>query len=305
MNAVTFLIVYAAAVSWLSPVILTKAEVPYPRLAVTGWLAAVSTVIAAWVSALTILMVGAVHALVTSTALTFCVETLGVTDAVQLPTSMATATTVGLLTLTTAVAVYTGRRVLVTALRIRRSNHDHAEAVTILGRRTQHHGVLSIDADKAAVYCVSAGRKTAIVATTGALKLLDSHGLAAVLAHERAHLRGHHHIVVGTLNALAAALPRLPLMRDAAQYVPTLLEMCADDAAVRAHGRTALVTSLVLLSTGHRLPAGALAAAGTAVLTRVLRLTRPAESRVWHTWPYAGMVTATSAAPTIAILLCS
>lgn len=241
----------------------------------------------------------------TSTALTFCVETLGITDAVRLPTSMATAITVGLLILTTTVAVHTARRILLTALRIRRSNRDHAEAVTVVGRRTQHHGVVSIEADKAAVYCVSAGRSTAIVATSGALKLLDSNGLAAVLAHERAHLRGHHHVVVGILNALAAALPRLPLMRDAAQYVPTLLEMCADDAAIRAHGRAALISSLILLSTGERLPAGALAAAGAAVLERVLRLTEPAERGAWHTWRYAGVVAATSAAPTIAILLCS
>ena len=42
-----------------------------------------------------------------------------------------------------------------------------------------------------AAYCVS-GRPPAIVVTTAALGALDDRQLDAVVAHERAHLAGHH-----------------------------------------------------------------------------------------------------------------
>lgn len=308
MNAVTFLMLYAVTLSWLAPNVLTVAAAPtvHPRLAVAGWLTAVGTAICAWLGAMAILAVGAGHALVTSTALTFCVDTLGITDAIHQPTSVATAFTVALLILTIVVAAHTARRVVGAMLSTQRSNQRHAEAVHMVGRPTQHRGVLSIEADKAAVYCVSGGGTRAIVTTTAALRLLDHDGLNAVLAHERAHLRGRHHLIVGTLSALAAALPRFPLMRTAAQSVPPLLEMCADDAAIREHGRTPLVTSLVLLSTGHRLPQGSLSAAGSAVVERVLRLTQPMPAPPWRRYGCGSAIAATTCAgPMIALFFCS
>lgn len=307
MNAVTFLMLYAVTLSWLAPAGLNAAAAPvaYPRLAVVSWLAAVGTAICAWVGAIVILTVGAGHALITNTAVTFCVETLGITDAIRLPTSVATALTVALLAVTIVVVLHTGRRVVRAMLRTQRCNQRHAEAVRIVGRPTQHRGVLSIEADRAAVYCVSGGGTSAIVATTAALRLLDDEGLNAVLAHERAHLRGRHHLLVGALTALATALPRLPLMRHAAQCVPPLLEMCADDAAIRHHRRTPLVAGLVVLSTGHRLPEGSLAAAGSAVLERVLRLTQPMPAPAWRAYSYGCAVAAACAAPAVAILFCS
>jgi len=54
-----------------------------------------------------------------------------------------------------------------------------------------------------------------------------------VVAHERAHLTGHHALIVTGLRGLAAVFPRLALFRQGLQHVSRLLEMCADDAAVR------------------------------------------------------------------------
>lgn len=306
MNAVNFLILYAATLSWLAPMVLSgAAPTQHPRLTVMGWLAAVGTAISAWIAALVILLVGAIHALVTNTAPTFCVQTLGLTSAVHLSTTVATVLTVALLALTIGVALHTVRRVILTAQATRRSNHSHAEAVRLVGRPTQHPGLLAIDSERAAVYCVASGRHSAIIATTAALQVLDGDGLAAVLAHERAHLRAGHHRILALLNALAEALPRLPLMRAAAHSVPPLLEMWADDVAARAHGRTALLTSLVVLSTGQRLHVGALAAAGTAVLERVRRLSEPASARTWRTHGYMFALLLACAAPALAALLCS
>lgn len=309
MNAVTFLLIYAVALSWLAPAVLAGPDTAarHPRLAVTAWLAVVGTASVAWVSAVVVLIAGAIHAVVTRSALTFCVETLGLTDAVQLPSSVATVLVVALLLATTAVALHTLHRLVVSLLRTRRRNRDHADAVRIVGRRTDDSGVVVIDADKPAAYCVSGGGRRAIVVTTAALQLLDPTGLEAVLAHEQAHLRGRHHHIIAVLNALSTALPRLPLMRAAAQKIPALLEMCADDAAARRFGRGPLLNSLFLLSTGRRLPQGALGAAGTAVLDRMLRLAQaPAVSR-WRPRELAAAcaIAGTAVVPALALLLCT
>ncbi|BBX19920.1 peptidase M56 [Mycolicibacterium duvalii] len=309
MNAVTFLIVYAVALSWLAPAVLAGpgAATRHPRLLVTGWLVAIGTALAAWVGAAAILVVGAVHAVVTRSTPTFCVETLGLTDAVHLPGSVATVVVLGLLAATVAVVLHTARRLVAALLRTRHRNRDHADAVQIVGRRVDDRDVVVIGAEKPTAYCVSGGGSRAIVVTSAALRMLDPTGLDAVLAHERAHLRGGHHHVVGAVTALAAALPRLPLMRAAAQAVPALLEMCADDAAARRHGREPLLKSLFLLSTGRPLPEGALAAAGTAVLDRMLRLAQPASVSRWRfrEWSLGLAIAATCLAPAVALTLCA
>lgn len=309
MNAVTFLLGYAMALSWLAPVLFTGpiSVNVHPRLSVAGWLVVVATASFAWVAALVILIAGAANSLITHTAPTFCVEALGIAGAVTLPPTVATVLVVALLAVTAAVATNTTRRVIVTLYRTRRANREHAEAVRIIGRPTGHDGVIAITADQPAAYCVSGGRHRAIVVTTAALELLRPPALAAVLAHERAHLRGRHHHVIATLNTLAAALPRLPLMREAARSVPALLEMCADDAATRRHGREPLLASLVALSTRHRLPEGVLAAAGTAVADRVTRLLQPQRAIWWRPQSLAMVliVIATASAPAFALTLCT
>jgi Zn-dependent protease with chaperone function len=306
MNAVTVLLAYAVALSWFAPALLTASASAgaHPRLAVAGWIAAVGSALSAWAGAVVILVVGAVHAVVTRSALTFCVETLGLTSAVHLPSSTATALVVVLLIATSAVALYTVRRVVMALIRGRRRNVEHAEAVSIVGRPTEHPGVVEISARQPTAYCVSGGGRSVIVMTTAVRDLLDEDGMAAVLAHERAHLRGRHHHVIAVLNALAAALPRLPLMRRAAREVAALLEMCADDAASREHGRTHLLTSLALLSTGDRLPEGALAAAGTAVLDRLLRLAQPPATSWWRPHVAVFAVMAACGVPIAALSLC-
>ena len=309
MNGVTFLLIYAVALSWLAPAVLTgpAAQARHPWLLVAGWLVAVGTALAAWAGAVVILAVGAIHAVVTRSALTFCVETLGLTEAVHLPSSVATVVVVALLAATTAVTLHTARRLVASLLRTRRSNRDHADAVQIIGRRTDDRGVVVIGAEKPAAYCVSGGGSRAIVVTTAALQLLDRAGLDAVLAHERAHMRGRHHHVIATANALAAALPRLPLMRTAAQNLPALLEMCADDTAARRHGREPLLKSLFLLSTGHPLPESAMAAAGTAVLDRMLRLAQPPLATRWRSRELAAAcaIAATSLGPALVLAFCT
>jgi uncharacterized membrane protein len=197
------------------------------------------------------------------------------------------------------VAAITGVRLVRAALRLRARAHDHAQAVRLVGYRTGEADVVMVEAAKPAAYSV-AGRPPAIVVTSAARAALDDCQLAAVLAHERAHLTGHHALIVAALRSLAAVFPRLSLMTDGAQQVSGLLEMCADDAAARRHSRRALLSGLITLVAAA--PNEALAAADVAVLARAERLaTPPHESaKVKTRAALAGVIGAMVAAPLIA-----
>ncbi|MGV0813277.1 M56 family metallopeptidase [Mycolicibacterium boenickei] len=308
MNAVTFLLAYAVTLSWLAPVVLPgrKTGGMRPVLAVAAWMGAIVTCLGAWLAALMILVVGLVRSAVDRTALTFCVQALGLAPTVHLPAPLAVALVVGLILVTASVAVHTAWRVIVTLASSRRNNRDHAEAMNIVGRPTGRRGVVMVDTPEPVAYCVAGGRRSLIVVTSGALRHLDDAGLHAVLAHERAHLRGRHHQIVAVLTALAAALPRMPLIAAAMRTVPALLEMCADDAAIRSSGRRQVLRSLVLLSTGGRVPEGMLAAGSTAVLDRVERLLEPGRRSSWRAGDLglAVLTVVTCAVPFFAAMLC-
>ncbi len=103
--------------------------------------------------------------------------------------------------------------------------------------------------------------------TSGALAVLDPAQLTAVLAHERAHLAGRHHLLIALIRALAASFPAVPLFTQGHAEVARLAEMRADDAAARRSGRPALVAALLAMGTGAAVPAAALAAAFAGPLT--------------------------------------
>jgi Zn-dependent protease with chaperone function len=115
-----------------------------------------------------------------------------------------------------------------------------------------------------------------VVLTTGAVAVLNPGQLDAVLAHERAHLAGHHHRLLALARICRQVLPFLPLMRDADAQVARLVELHADDAAKRVRGPGPLATALVALATSGS-PAPALAAAATDTVQRIHRLLDPAE----------------------------
>jgi hypothetical protein len=71
--------------------------------------------------------------------------------------------------------------------------------------------------------------------------------------------------------AVHAAFPRFVRSANALNAVRLLIELLADDAAVRAAGPTPLARALVACAAGHT-PAGALAAGGPTTVLRVRRL---------------------------------
>jgi Zn-dependent protease with chaperone function len=142
-------------------------------------------------------------------------------------------------------------------------------------------GALVVDHPAAAAYCLP-GLRSAIVISAGALDLLNAEELAAVLAHERAHLRERHDLVLLPFTALLRAFGWAGIAQQARQAVGLLIEMLADDRARQHRPARELATALLRVGAagGSPAPNGALAASDSVlpceVAARVARLLRPA-----------------------------
>jgi hypothetical protein len=140
-------------------------------------------------------------------------------------------------------------------------------------------GALVIDYPAAAAYCLP-GIRSQIVVSVGTLDLLAPAELTAVLAHERAHLRARHDLVLIPFTSLRRALPKSAGIAEAHRTVALLVEMMADVRALRVRGLLPkeLATALVRFGTAGGAdcaPAGALAVAEGELTARVLRLLTP------------------------------
>jgi Zn-dependent protease with chaperone function len=163
--------------------------------------------------------------------------------------------------------------------RARRERRQHAGFVAATGRPDRGLGAVIIDAGVPQAYCLPYGGQRVVV-STGALDVLSPGQLQAVLAHERAHLRGRHHLMLTAVSALARAFPRVPLLAQAGPQLAFLAEMAADDAAARSHDPASLAAALVVLArAGAR--AGALTAGGVAAAARVERMLAPPARPGW------------------------
>jgi Zn-dependent protease with chaperone function len=140
-------------------------------------------------------------------------------------------------------------------------------------------GALVVDHPAAAAYCLP-GIRSQIVVSVGTLDLLAPAELSAVLAHERAHVRARHDLVLIPFTSLRRAFPRSRVMAQAYRTVALLVEMMADDHALRLRGLLPKELAIALLrfgtaATGTAAPAGALAAAEGELTARVNRLLAP------------------------------
>ena len=131
-----------------------------------------------------------------------------------------------------------------------------------------------------AAYCIP-GRGRQVVVTQGAISALSPSQLDQILAHERAHLRARHHLVLTLAAGLDDALGGRLGSGRAHRQVEVLAEMHADDAA-GPHRRRELADAVLALasapgSADAAPPAGMLAATGAAALDRVRRLAGPAD----------------------------
>jgi Zn-dependent protease with chaperone function len=245
-----------------------------PRLGIAMWQVLAWSVVAAWIGGgLALAQVGSpldgVERLVES-----CWSALHGQAPSEVVSSATRAVGLAIVTLTAGRVLWSvGRGAVVTLARRRR----HVDAVRLVGRRSPGVPALVVDHDRPVAYCVP-GRDGQVVLSSAALAALTTDQLGAVLEHEWAHLRGRHHLAVLWARALERAFPRVRLFRTAAREIGVLLEMCADDAAARRWGRSAVASALRSLSSGPS-PAGALAAASVAAGERIDRLERNVPGR--------------------------
>jgi Zn-dependent protease with chaperone function len=304
MTTGLWLLVYGSALAWLAPWPLgrlTKTGFS-PQMGVAAWLTAIATTLVAWVIASVLIGVAAFDGLRNSSAVALCLELFGLSEHGGLPgLSGSIALTVVGIVVSAIFLLRTSRSVT----RLRSRSREHAEAIMLVGRPTSRSGVVVVDAQELAAYCVS-GHPPAIVVTSAAWSSLGRLELAAVLAHEQAHITGRHHQLLMMLRAMATALPRVPLMKQSAHAVAELLEMCADDAAARGHGVAPLLGGLLAMAETRPVPVHGLAAAGTATALRAMRLAEPPGGRArWSQRMMLGLtMTIMLGAPALIELLC-
>jgi Zn-dependent protease with chaperone function len=130
-------------------------------------------------------------------------------------------------------------------------------------------------------FCIP-GARPLLVLSSGMVAELDEEQLAAVVAHERAHLREHHHLLLLPFVAWEAALPVLPAAARAHAAVRELVEMRADDVALASltgpAPRRTLAQAIVAVAGAEGaggVPEGALAVSGGPTRARVVRLIEP------------------------------
>lgn len=182
-----------------------------------------------------------------------------------------------------ALTVLVGARLMVALARVaianRKRRAHHRMVVDLVG--VGHDAALSqsctrtrdlrvLDVPQPLAYCLP-GVRSRVVVSEGTLSTLADAEVAAILTHERAHLRARHDLVLEAFTAVHAAFPRLVRSANALGAVQLLVELLADDAAVRAAGRAPLARALVACASG-RAPSGALAASGPSTVLRVRRL---------------------------------
>jgi len=260
----------AAAAAWLIPRGLVVADTRRwdPVLLIVCWLLSMLGVVAAAVAGVALLLTPT-HG-VLGTMLSAAHDCLNSLQHGAVPSAEETGGVLGIIAL-----LALGARLTVVGVqgvrgrsRIRRR---HLSTLRIVGRQDATSATtLWLAHDQPLAFSL-AGNPGVVVVTDGLIRHLDPAGVAAVLAHERAHLSGRHHQLVSLVSALRTVLAFLPLFRHAPAAIRELVELAADVSAVRRHGVSAVRAALLGVS-GSGVPGMGLAMGRDAVEVRLERL---------------------------------
>nr|WP_231709451.1 M56 family metallopeptidase [Arthrobacter sp. zg-Y895] len=147
---------------------------------------------------------------------------------------------------------------LLTYYRILRGRHRHRDMLNLLSSPSADTpATLVIQHPTPVAYCLPGGARSVTVLSDGLLNMLSEDELSAVLTHERAHLAQHHHLLLWAFAAWRAALPWLPTSMLAQHSVNELIEMLADDEALRKVDRMTLVRAVAIVGSGSPAAPGA------------------------------------------------
>lgn len=140
-----------------------------------------------------------------------------------------------------------------TFVRIRRARSRHRDLLLVLFRPAHdREDTVVVNYAAPVAYCIPGGSRSVTVLSEGLLNMLTAEELRGVLIHEKTHLAQRHHLLLWAFAAWRSALPWLPTTRLAQVAVSELIEMLADDVALRAVPRSALVRALALVAGSDR-----------------------------------------------------
>ena len=150
--------------------------------------------------------------------------------------------------LLTAHLVFT---LLLTYYKIERQRRRHRELLALLASpSTQGAGTVVISHDSPVAYCLPGGARSVTVLSDGLMAALEPAELRAVLIHENAHLSQRHHLLLWAFAAWRQALPWLPTTRLAQESVNSLIEMLADDVALKTESKATLIKAIAIVASG-------------------------------------------------------
>jgi hypothetical protein len=298
MSTAAVLAGYAVVVGALVPSLLSRAAWAHraPVLAVLAWQGLMVTFVFTVTLAVYHLLLADHHAhggllgLLSACGLAVGAPLAGPAPSVPQALALATPAAIVLLPLGWLVAC---------SWQARRARQRHLDLLTLVGDPAPEYDATVVDHKAPAVYCLP-GRHCRVVITRGALDALSEVQLRAVLEHERAHIDGRHHLLHLLADAFSRAFPGLPLARHAKEQTALLVEMIADDRALRLHPREALATAMCEVAAG-RVPSVALGAGGAGALIRLRRVLTPQPRPHRATW--LGVVAATAVAPLLPLLV--
>lgn len=270
MTPALALLVSAFAAGWLAPVLLRRIDLRRrdPALAITAWLLSMAGVALTAVAGVAVLLIPD-HGVSVLTILHRCWAVIqhGSPPQVEALAGLSGVAILLALAVRLAFVFFRGER-------WRARKHRESLAVLRVARRQADgpEDVLWL-AHKRPLAFSMAGRPNIVVMTDGLAKHLAPDALAAVLAHERAHLSGRHHLLVAFVEAVRETLPFVKLFREAPHAIRQLVELSADAVAARTCGSPA-VRAAVLTVTEHGTPSTALPIGTTDTAVRLTRLDR-------------------------------
>ena len=166
--------------------------------------------------------------------------------------------------LLTAHLVFT---LLLTYYKIERQRRRHRELLALLASPSADGtGTVVISHDSPVAYCLPGGARSVTVLSDGLMAALEPAELRAVLSHENAHLNQRHHLLLWAFAAWRQALPWFPTTKLAQESVNSLIEMLADDVALKTESKVTLIKAIAIVASGSASAGGGFPPDGQASL---------------------------------------
>ena len=145
--------------------------------------------------------------------------------------------------------------------RLRATRRRHRDLVDLLSKVRNEPSdpqLCVLEHSTPTAYCVP-GLRSRVVLSQGTIDALSAEQVEAVLAHERAHLRERHDLILEFFTVMYMALPPILRSPEALREVQLLAEVLADRSAVKAVGPVVVARAVVTMA-GSTAPVAAMGA---------------------------------------------